>query len=232
MVAGESVASVPPKIHETIDGQHADAAAVGENRETVAGKRPHVPECGRGGEQFVEVEHAKHAGAAERGIIDGIGAGQRSGVGSRRDGALRMTPGLDDDDRLDARGGAGRRHELAGIVDQLDVEQNGPRAAIDGEIVEQIAEIDIDLVAERDHRRESDRAFRGPFDQARGDGSGLRDQGEVAALRHARGKAGIELHRRNEDAEAVGADAGAGPMRGPRARRLRTASLDRDRGPR
>ena len=206
MVVGRKCRQRAAEIHEAIDGQHADAAAVGENRETVAGKRLYMPKCGRRGEQFVEVEHAKHAGAAECGVIDGIRTGQGAGVGSRRDGALRMPPGLDDHDRLDARGGARRRHELAGIVDRLDVEQDGPRAAIDGEIVEQIAEIDIDLVSERNHRRETDRAFRGPFDQARRDGSGLRDQGEVAALRHARGKAGIELHRRNENAEAVGAD--------------------------
>ena len=34
-----------------------------------------------GGEQFVEIEHAQQAGAAERGIIDRIGAGERAGMG-------------------------------------------------------------------------------------------------------------------------------------------------------
>ena len=34
-----------------------------------------------GSEQFVEVEHPQQAGAAERGAIDGVGTGERAGVG-------------------------------------------------------------------------------------------------------------------------------------------------------
>ena len=136
-------------------------------------------------EQFVEIEHPQQAGAAERRVVDRIGAGERAGVGLRRLGALRMAAGLDHDHRLDPRGGARRRHELARIVDRLDVEQNRAGRAIEREEIEQVAEIDIDLVAERDHRRKTDPVRRRPFDQARGDGAGLRDQGEIAAGRHA-----------------------------------------------
>ena len=45
-----------------------------------------------------------------------------------------------------------------------------------------------------------------PFEQARHDGARLRDQGEIADRRHARGKAGIEVRARRQDAEAIGAD--------------------------
>ena len=93
MVARRKCRERTAEIHKTIDGQHADAAAVGENRQSVCRKTVSAPKCGRRGEQFVEVEHAKHAGAAERGVIDGIRTGQCSGVGSRRDGALRMPAG-------------------------------------------------------------------------------------------------------------------------------------------
>ena len=104
-------------------------------------------------------DRARVAGrAAERGVIDGIGPGECAGMGLRRLGALRMTAGLDHDDRLCPRGGPRRRHELARVLDRLDVEENGACAAVEGEIVEQVAEIDVDPVAERDDRREADRA--------------------------------------------------------------------------
>ena len=43
----------------------------------------------RGGEQLVEIEHAQETGAAERGVIDRIRAGERAGMRHRRFGALR-----------------------------------------------------------------------------------------------------------------------------------------------
>ena len=83
------------------------------------GKRLLPPERLGGGEQLVEVEHAQQPGAAERGVIDRIGAGERAGVRRRGPRALRVPARLDHDDRLRARGGAGRRHELARVVDRL-----------------------------------------------------------------------------------------------------------------
>ena len=127
-------------------------------------------------------------------------------MGSRRDRPLRVPPGLDDHDRLDPRGGAGRRHELAGIVDRLDVEQDGPRAAVDGEIVEQIAEIDIDLVSERDHRRKTNRRLAAHSTKPAAMAPDCEIKREVAAPRHACGKAGIELHWRDEYPETIGTD--------------------------
>ena len=60
--------------------------------------------CG-GVEQFLDLVDAQHAGAPERGVVDGIGAGQRAGVrGRRRARPLRAPPAFDHDHRLDARG--------------------------------------------------------------------------------------------------------------------------------
>ena len=124
----------------------------------------------------------------------------------RRLGALRMAPGLDHDDRLDPGCRARRRHELARIVDGLHVQENRTGRPIEREEIEQVTEIDIDHVSKRDDSRKPDTMHRRPFDQARGDGAGLRYQSEIAGGRHARRKAGIELGARGQHAEAVGAD--------------------------
>ncbi|HEU0116287.1 MAG TPA: hypothetical protein VFQ80_16480 [Thermomicrobiales bacterium] len=130
----------------------------------------------RRGEQFVEIAHAQQPGAAKRGIVNRIGAGQRAGMGQRRFGALRMAAGFDHQHRLAARRRTRRRHELARVFDRLDVEQDSAGAAVEGEMIEQVGEVDVDAVAERDNRREADVVRGRPFDQSGGDGARLRDE--------------------------------------------------------
>ena len=219
--AGESAA----KIDEPIHGQHADPAAVGEDRQPLARKRPHPPERLGRGKQLVEIEHPQQAGAAKRGVVDRIGTGERAGMRLRRLGALRMAAGLDHHHRLDPSGGARRRHELARVVDRFDVKKNRAGRAIEREEVEQVAEIDVDLVSERHDCRKTDAMRRRPFDQACGDGAGLRDEGEIAGRRHARGETGIELGARRQHAETVWADQSAGRWHAPPSRRHRRANL-------
>ena len=52
-------------------------------------------------EQLAQIRHPQDPGAAERGVIDRVRAGQRAGVGRGGLGALRHAAGFDDDDRLD-----------------------------------------------------------------------------------------------------------------------------------
>ena len=61
----------------------------------------------------------------ERCLVDRVGTGQRAGVGRGSLRALRHAPRLDDDDRLDPRRGPRRRHELPGVLDRFDIEQDG-----------------------------------------------------------------------------------------------------------
>ena len=168
------------EVDQAVDREHADAAAVGEDREAVARKGLLPPERLGGREKLVEVEDAQEPGAAKGGLIDGIRAGERAGMRGRGARALGVPAGLDDDHRLRPRRGARRRHELPRVVDRLDIEQDGARAAVGGEVVEAVAEIDVDLVAERDESREADLAPRRPFDHPRRDRARLRDQREVA----------------------------------------------------
>ena len=120
--------------------------------------------------------------------------------------ALRHAARFDDDDRLDPGGGARRRHELAGVLDRLDVEQDGLRLFIQREVIEQIGDIDVELVADRNDAGKADGALRRPIHHARGDGAGLRDQRQISRRRHMRGKARIETDAGHHDAEAIRTD--------------------------
>ena len=63
---------------------------------------------------------------------------------------------LDDQNRLIARRGTAGRHELAAVGDRFDVEQDRPRLGIAGQIVDDVPEIDVELVAQRKEVRKAD----------------------------------------------------------------------------
>ena len=138
------------EIDDAVDREHADAAAIGHDGEALALEGAETPERLGGREQFVEVEHAQQAGPTESRGVDRVDPRERAGVGGRGARGLNMAAGLHHDHRLHARGGAGRRHELAHVGDRLDVHQDRPGLAVEGEIIEEIAEIDIERVADRD----------------------------------------------------------------------------------
>lgn len=73
-------------------------------------------------------------------------------------------------------------------------------------MVEQIGNVDVDLVADRDDAGEADAALGGPIDHAGRNCARLRDQREIAGARHVRGETGIEAHTRHHDAQAIGPD--------------------------
>ena len=126
------------------------------------------------------------------------------GLGSL--GALCMAAGLHHDHRFDPCRSTRRRHEFARVVDGLDVEEDRTGRAIQRKEIEQVAEIDVDLVSQRDGCGETDAVRCRPFDQACRDGARLRHEGEVAKWRHAGCETGIELCARRQDAETVWAD--------------------------
>ena len=103
--------------------------------------------------------------------IDHVGAGERAGVRGGGLQAVAGAAGLDDDHRLVARRRARRRHELARRLDRFDVEQDRAGVRVAGEVVEQVAEVDVGALAERDHVREADapraRPSRAPRSPAR-----------------------------------------------------------------
>ncbi len=112
-------------------------------------------------------------------------------------------PGLHDQDRLGAGGGAGRRHELARVGHPFDIEQDRPHARVLAELVQQVAEIDVGHAAHRDQVREADPARCGPVEQGRHDRARLGEEGEVARPRAEVGEARVEPDARHQEPDAV-----------------------------
>src|SRR5215470_7029878 len=117
-----------------------------------------------------------------------------------------MPSRLDYDHRLGPRGRTGCRHELAGIFDRFDIEHDGSGCAVRRKLVEQIAKIYIDLVADRDDGGEADPALCRPFDHSGHDRARLGDDGEIALLRHAAGEAGVQTRGWHQHAQTIWAD--------------------------
>ena len=212
---GQGTAEVDQPVHR----QHADAAAIGQDRQPPAGRAAQVAEGLGGGEELVQGQHPQQAGAAERGVVDRVRAGQGAGMGGGRPRTLGVAAGLDHHHRLGARGRARGGHELARVADRFDVEQDRAGLRVLGEPVQQVAEIHVQRVAQRNHGREADRARHTPFHQPRGDRARLRHQRQVALERAARGEAGVEPDMRGHHPQAVGPD----HAQAVRARRLAQA---------
>ncbi|MQM40208.1 hypothetical protein KBTX_04255 [wastewater metagenome] len=67
-------------LYQRVGGEHAHAAAVGEDGEAVAVRRGRESQCLHRREQLAEGVHPEHAGAPEGGVVDLVGARQRPGV--------------------------------------------------------------------------------------------------------------------------------------------------------
>ena len=80
IVSGRELRQVPAASDQSVGGEHARAAAVGEDGEAVAAQGTRARQRLDGVEQVVGLEDAQHAGAAEGGVVDVVGAGQGAGV--------------------------------------------------------------------------------------------------------------------------------------------------------
>ncbi len=126
----------------------------------------------------------------------------------RRGGSctLRHAAGFDDDDRFDPCGGSRGRHEFAGVLDGFDIEQDSSGLTVEREMVKQIGDVDVELVANRNDSRKADRALRRPIHHAGGNGTRLGNQRQISRTRHVRGKTRIEVRARHHDAKTIGSD--------------------------
>lgn len=70
-------------------------------------------------------------------------------MGGGRLGRLGMAARFDHDNGPGARGCARRGHEFSRVFYGLDVEEDRARSSVHCEEIEQIAEIDVDLIADR-----------------------------------------------------------------------------------
>ena len=67
---------------QRIGREHARAAAIGQDRQFLADLLAGERQGFRGVEQFGHCRDAEHAGAAERGIVNGVGTRQNAGMGT------------------------------------------------------------------------------------------------------------------------------------------------------
>src|SRR6185437_13062042 len=122
------------------------------------------------------------------------------------------------------------RHELPCRRDRLDVKENGARLVISPQMVEQVTEVDIRRIAQRDEMREADTSRLRPVEKCRGECAGLRHEGEMAWNRADVRKTRIEANAWHEQPDAVGTEdpklmAACGPEHGARQRSAVGSSL-------
>ncbi len=234
---GSKLGDGAAEIDEAVHRDDADTAAIGQDRQPIAAKGLEIRERLGRGEQFVEIDNAQEAGAAKGGVIDRVRAGERAGVRGGGAGSGGMPAGLHHHHRLDARRRAGGGEKALRVDDRLDIEQDRAGPAVERKMVEQVVEIDVGHIAERDDAGKADVAPVGPVDHRRDHGAGLGDEGEIAGQGRRRGEARIELHLRGEHAEAIRADQphaarprGLKRAFGERARPLAQAAGENDGG--
>ena len=76
------------EIDQPVDRQHADPAAIGQDREPLADGTGQPSESLRRVEELAQVHHAQQPRAAKRGVVDVVGAGQRAGMRCGRPGGF------------------------------------------------------------------------------------------------------------------------------------------------
>jgi predicted transcriptional regulator len=76
-----------------------------------------------------------------------------------------------------------RRHELARRLDGFDVEKDRTRARVARQVIEQIAEVHVDALAERHHVGEADAPRSRPVEDRGDERARLRDEGDLSRQR-------------------------------------------------
>ena len=211
-----------PGEHGHVGGDDARAARVGHDRHAVA--RGHLAAhlaqlalvfVGEGGgevEQLVDGIHPDDARLLEDGVVDPLGARQRAGVGGRGLGAGAGAPALDHQHRLGPVVPAGdlldRLDELRPAAQLLDVEQDHLGVVVLVQVAQEIQLVHVGLVADGDELGEAEVAVGREVQDRRAQRAALRDEGDVAGPRHARGEAGVQAHvgQGVDHPQAVGAD--------------------------
>ena len=135
---------------ERIGRQLGRPMAVGEQRQaapaqTVTAPRRAWAKAGGGREQLLDRLYPDQAGPSEGRIIDVVAVQAHAAAGPLG-GRADLPPGLEDEHRLDARSGAGGRHEAPGVGDALEVDQHRPGREVERQIVQDVAELDLRML--------------------------------------------------------------------------------------
>ena len=157
----------------------------------------------RVGEDLGQVEQlrdrldAKDARLGHQGVVELVGAGQRTGVRCRRRRPFRRAAALDHQDRLGLRAVrdlVSRFQEPRTAAHVLDVHHDRPRLRIRRDRTQQIDFVHVALVAETDELREANAASLGVVQQRGTQRAALRDQAQAAVRRNVATKRGVHRH--------------------------------------
>ena len=176
---------------ERVGRQQAHAGTVAQDGQAVVADPPGRFEHLDHLQQFIAVFHPQQAGAAERGGVHCIGR------------LFGVTAGFQHDDRLDARGAAGRRQKLARIADLLQVQQDRPGVRVSGQIVQDIGQIDIDTVAQVDQMTEAEAVVIADVQCGLTDGAGFGDERDLTGEQRLTVQTDVEVVER--DVKSLGA---------------------------
>ena len=178
---------------QRIAGDAPEAMTVGENGQAFTTQRAYARHRLDGFEQIAERIDADPTGTAQCGVVN-IG-------GSKWPTALvpaAYRAGLDGDHRFVAGSRARCRHELAPHRDFVELHQNRMGIRVGGQPVEHVGEIDVEIRAEVQHRREADALAVGPIENGRRQGCRLRNQRDLARRDRNRSGAGIQPDGRHD----------------------------------
>ncbi len=123
------------------------------------------------GKQFVGIPYPQHASTADGGIIDIVETVGRF-----------VAPAFQYQDRLVARGCPRRREKVAGVVQLVHIDQDGAGDAIAGELIQQLAEVDVAVITKGDEGGKAQFMLLGPIQNGGADGGGLRQKGDLPRL--------------------------------------------------
>ena len=192
--------------HERVRRQDARPAGIGENGQAIApGPRLLGQRIGHI-EQVGDAIDAQDAAAAERGRQDLVAAGERAGVGGGGERGRRRASRLDHDDRLLQRDRPRRGEERTRVADRLYIDEDALRMRVAGQVVDQIAEADVQHRAQRGKGREAHVRFQAPVEDGSEQRAALAQKGHVALVRHRTGKRGVEPRAGVHHPQAVGAN--------------------------
>ncbi|MNJ25206.1 hypothetical protein D3C77_196450 [compost metagenome] len=162
-------------------GHVGQTAPVGEDGESLPLEGQGVAQGFDGGKQLMGIPDPQHSGPADGGVIDVVEA-----VGRIVAAALEHQNGLV------AGGGAGGGEKVTGIVQLVHVDQDGAGCPVAGELIQQLAEVDVAVIPKRDEGREADLPLLGPVEDGGADRRRLGEEGHLAGGSGYGGEAGID----------------------------------------
>ena len=192
-----------PGVAGPVGGQHAGAAAIGDDGEAVAARAlVGAEDLGRG-EELAEGQRPHRTGPFQRRVEHVVGAHQRAGMGRSGLGTRGMAARFQHDHRFQPGGRPHRRQERRRIVHPLDIEQDRVGLRIGGEELHDVAEVDIGRVAQADQGREAEVMRTRPVGNRRVERARLRDQGKPALGGAGAQEGGVQLLPGAHQADAV-----------------------------